>query len=438
MVVYILQNTSVFICIYVNIYQDRSMHVIIIFSLKGCIMKFIVKLKKLCSTDPVLFISGILASFSGFIIHPDLKYLTYIDYRVISILFMLMLIVSGLIKSGLFLIFMKKMISTVHTEKLLSTILVIISFFLSIFITNDVTLITIVPFTILLFNESSYAVPNYFGSHVCLRYRLMRTLIMETISANLGSMLLPIGNPQNLYLYQFFHIPFFEFIKITFPFTLISLIMLIFGTFILIPNDGSIRNAELHRTNMRNQNNITDFRQKVLIFTYLILFIAALLSVSRLFDWRIASAITILVSLIFERSLFRMCNYRLLITFIFFYIFIGNLGRIPEISSFLKCVTSRSPLIVSTAASQIISNVPAAVLFSKFTNNAPQLIIGTNIGGLGTLIASMASLITYQQYSAKMRSVNQKRAMRDYILHFTITNIIFLIILLLTAFIIFK
>lgn len=410
-------------------------------------MKVLKKIKNILTIDPVLTIAGILALISCIFVHPDRTYASYIDFRVLGILCMLMLIVAGLMEAGLFDILMHALLARVHSAKALSLSLILVSFFMSMFLTNDVTLITIVPFTIMTISHTGIAIPNHYGSHTLLRYRLMLTLILETLAANLGSMLLPIGNPQNLYLYNYFSMNLGHFLITMLPFTLLSFLLLIGAVHLFIPNDGTVKKAnEIVATEKKTEKKATkkesgkesekesESKNKThLLLLYAILFVIAVLTVARIVDYKLAFLAVAVITLCVKPRLFKEVNYRLLITFVFFYVLIGNLGRIPAFHDWLVSITKTNPLLISIAASQVISNVPAAVLFSSFTPSADNLLIGVNLGGLGTLIASMASLITYQQYSAEMRSLNRKHAIRDYIIYFTIYSLVFLAALLVLA-----
>ncbi|MCI6914074.1 MAG: citrate transporter [Lachnospiraceae bacterium] len=414
-------------------------------------MKVLKKIKNILTIDPVLTIAGILALISCIFVHPDRTYASYIDFRVLGILCMLMLIVAGLMEAGLFDILMHALLARVHSAKALSLSLILVSFFMSMFLTNDVTLITIVPFTIMTISHTGIAIPNHYGSHTLLRYRLMLTLILETLAANLGSMLLPIGNPQNLYLYNYFSMNLGHFLITMLPFTLLSFLLLIGAVHLFIPNDGTVKKAneivaaekkaekkatkkESGKESGKESEKESESKNKTrLLLLYAILFVIAVLTVARIVDYKLAFLAVAVITLCVKPRLFKEVNYRLLITFVFFYVLIGNLGRIPAFHDWLVSITKTNPLLISVAASQVISNVPAAVLFSSFTPSADNLLIGVNLGGLGTLITSMASLITYQQYSAEMRSLNRKHAIRDYIIYFTNYSLVFLVALLVLA-----
>ena len=243
----------------------------------------------------------------------------------------------------------------------------------------------------------------------------MYTLILMTVSANLGSMLTPIGNPQNLYLYTEYHISLLAFIKLMLPYSTVSLILLIVSVMILNKTDKTIDAAVTEE--------VAAPKPGLPLAIYTILFAVCLLTVSDVVNYVVMLGVVTLVVLIFDRKAFIGVDYGLLFTFIFFFVLIGNLGRIDIIHDTLSRIIEKNVTLTAVLASQFISNVPAAMLLSAFTKKGPSLLIGTNLGGLGTLIASMASLITYKFYNkGKMEG-------EHYLLAFTVINIIFLVLL---------
>ncbi len=288
-------------------------------------------------------------------------------------------------------------------------VLTLLCFFFSMIITNDVALITFVPFTIILFEilgqdeEKKLLIP---------------VVILQTIAANLGSMLTPIGNPQNLYLYGKSGMTFLDFIFLMLPYTVVSLAMLLVSSFTI----GTIKNKNI----IVNLNQNSKNKNICKIIMYVGLFCICILAVLRVISVIIAFAVTLCVVAIFDRKILKKVDYSLLLTFVGFFIFIGNMGRIPMFSSLLQKIISGNEVITAVLTSQVVSNVPSALLLSNFTDNLPALIIGTNIGGLGTLIASMASLISYK-FIVQKKNISTGK----YVLYFTIANIIFLVVLML-------
>ena len=370
-------------------------------------------MRKIISTirnNPILCISGLLALISCFFVLPDLQYLSYINVRVLAILFGLMLIVAALGHIGTFDVLTNKLLSKVKTYRGISLLMSLLSFFLSMFLTNDVSLVTLVPFAIMVLTP--------FGEN----RKLMFTLIIMTVAANLGSMLTPIGNPQNLYLYDNYKIALPEFLLLMIPYSALSLALIVALTFILVK--GSDKLPPLKNTEVKKLSFV-----KLMI--YFALFVLNILTVVGYVHFLISLGVTVAAMLIMDRNSFKKADYNLLATFVFFFILIGNIGRIDAITGALSGLVSSYPVPAAILSSQIISNVPAAMLLSAFTDDGKSLIIGTNLGGLGTLIASMASLITYRFHAKFSKEQKEKTGGKqdNYILNFTIINVVMLVIL---------
>lgn len=357
------------------------------------------KVKKFIKNEIVLIISFVLAVVSAFFVTPSKEYFEYIDFRTLGLLFCLMIVMAGFNKLGILKFIAEKMLLRVKTVSGLSLVLGLICFFSSMVITNDVALITFVPFTITALKLSGKM------------NKLVWIVTIETVAANLGSMLTPIGNPQNLYLFSAFNMSIGDFGSTILPYALFSLILVIISC--LITDKGTV---DTEKTESK-----TDF-SKLHLLIYSALFFIALLTVFRVIPYIITLLITLIVIVLFDRKLILKVDYSLLFTFVFLFIFIGNLGEIKPISDFLKSVVNGNEVIVGVISSQVFSNVPAALLLSKFTENARDLLIGVNLGGLGTLIASMASLISFK-FIAK-----EKVSTGKYILTFTVMNIVFLVL----------
>lgn len=364
------------------------------------------KINYFIKTETVLCIAFIAAVLTMVIIQPSAEYITYIDFRVLSLLFSLMAVVAGFNKTGVFIHLCEKLLKKVHNTRSLCFVLIMLCFFTSMWITNDVALLTFVPFAILLLTMTKQT-----------KY-IIFVIVLQTIAANLGSMLTPVGNPQNLFLYSFYWVPINEFMKITFPYTVFSFLLL---SALVFTVKKEALNFELPQYEPIEKKN-----QKWLIALYSVLFLVCLACVLRLIDYRITLLIVAAVILLFDRSVIMKVDYSLLLTFVCFFVFVGNIGHITIIKDFLVDLMKGRELLLSVVASQGISNVPAAVLFSAFTNDYKSLIIGTNIGGLGTLVASLASLISYKIY-CKSEDAKPSKFLKT----FTIYNIIFLIALLL-------
>lgn len=362
--------------------------------------------------EAVLCIALLLALISAFVTPPDREYTGYIDFRTLAILFCLMSVMAGLQKIGLFRRIAQGLLGRVKSCRSLVLIFMLLCFFFGMLITNDVALITFVPFTftVLEMMEKDQ------------RRKLILPLVaMETIAANLGSMLTPIGNPQNLYLYGRAGISIGGFVLLMLPYALVSLVLLTGWGLV----QGGAGSQGLQLPSGLGQEKTDDSGLSPYpLAVYLALFVLCLLAVAHVLPWQAALGIVLVTVLIMDRKILAKVDYSLLLTFVGFFVFIGNMGRIPAFRAFLQEAVAGREVYAAIAASQIISNVPAALLLSGFTDNYGQLIIGVNLGGLGTLIASMASLISYK-YVAREES-GRKGA---YIGIFTVSNLCFLAVL---------
>ncbi|MDE6025971.1 MAG: anion permease [Lachnospiraceae bacterium] len=351
--------------------------------------------------ETILCISLLLAVISAFFVHPDNEYMDYVDWHTLMLLFSLMAVMAGLQHLGVFRKIGIMLLSHTKNTRQLVLILVFLPYFFSMLITNDVALITFVPFAIIVLKLADR------------KNMLVPIVILQTVAANLGSMLTPMGNPQNLYLYSQSQMSLVAFLTLTFPYTVAAALCLVIVILFF-------KKKNIDMIDMENDSNIS----RLLLFMYLILFFLCLLCVSDIIDVKIVTAIIIIFLLIFEREIFTSIDYSLLGTFIGFFIFIGNMGRLPQFHNFIENLIIGNEVPVSILSSQVLSNVPSALLLSGFTDSWNALIVGTNLGGLGTLIASMASLISYKQIA---RNYPDKRI--SYLIWFTITNIIMLAIL---------
>ena len=332
-------------------------------------------MKTLFKKEPVLTAAALCMILSFFFVPPDISVLTYIDFRVLALLFCLMAVVAGLKKHGLFTFLAQKTLSGEKNRRTLFLLLILLPFFLSMLITNDVALITFVPFAILILELTGQQ-----------KY-LIFIIVFQTVAANLGSMATPVGNPQNLFLYSAFALKPADFFAAVLPYVLISLILLPVCMFFCENQSFTISFPEK-----------MELKEKKNLGCYLILFLLCLMTVFHLLPYGITFGIVFVFLLVTDRKLLRSLDYGLLLTFVCFFIFGGNIGAIPAVKNILASVMESNPLLASAAASQVISNVPAAVLLAGFTENWKALLAGVNIGGLGTPIASLASLISFRLY----------------------------------------
>lgn len=335
----------------------------------------LIKIKKFIAKETVLCIAAACAVLTMFFVPPDKEYLHYIDWRVLCLLLCLMAVVAGMKAIGTFEWLTYQLLHRIHRGRILSVTLVLLPFFCSMFVTNDVALIIFIPFTLMLLDQLG------------CRRSIIPVTVFQTLAANLGSMATPVGNPQNLYLYAFYNMSIGDFFSVTLPLTVISLILLSVTAIPLLPQ--KLPEQALENTPISSTKHL---------LIYLALFILCLLTVFRLVPYLLTTAITVAFLFFTDRKLLKEIDYMLLLTFVCFFTVSENLGRIDLICSFLQQILQKDTLLTAVGTSQIISNVPAAIMLSGFTDQWRQLLAGVNVGGLGTPIASLASLITLKFY----------------------------------------
>lgn len=358
---------------------------------------FIEFLKKEC----VLVIAVTLAILSSFISIPKLS---YIDFKVLILLFNLMVVVAAFKELKVLDSIAIGLLKKCNTYTSISLALVFITFISSMIVTNDVALITFVPLSIVIARKANINV--------------LKIVIFQTLAANLGSSFTPMGNPQNLFIYSFYNLSPIDFFKITLPIVVLAVLFLV----LLVFKDKKM-NLSLDLEDVKIDN-----KRDVYLFGGLFLII--LLSVFHVIDYKVTFLITIVMVLILNKKLFSQVDYSLLITFIGFFIFVGNISTMDVVKNFMEGILNspQSTFLASVLSSQVISNVPATMLLSGFTNHFKELLLGVNIGGMGTLIASLASVISYKIYTSEFGNDN-------YMKSFTFYNILGLIIFVPIAYI---
>lgn len=369
-------------------------------------------MKKFFQNETVFCIATLAAIISMFFVAPSVAYLTYIDFPVLALLLSLMIVVAGFQSVGIFDKILPYLVKKAGNTRTLSALLIFVCFFTSMWITNDVALITFVPFAILILKKIEK--PELF----------IPVIVLQTIAANLGSMCTPIGNPQNLYLYTVSGMDMGSFLGIMMPATIISFVLLSISLLWIKKEkigDLSLTDAiEIEDTHMEGLKTVC----------YGILFVLCLLTVLHIVDYRISLICVLIAALILRPKLILKADYMLLLTFVSFFIFVGNIKNIPFIYEFFSNQVAGKELLFGVLTSQVISNVPAAVLLSGFTDNVGDLLLGANLGGLGTIIASMASLISFKFYVKEKHSSAKK-----YLVIFSVANVLFLMVLLLFTYI---
>ena len=320
---------------------------------------------KFFKKETVFCIATLLAVVSCFFAIPSIS---YINFKTLAILFVMMVVVQFLKAIGVFDTLVGRLVGSVNTVRGLVFVLVFACFFGSILITNDISLLTFVPFAIAALRK------------ITKTGLVIPVVTLQTIAANMGSMINPFGSPHNILVYTASCVSIKSFVVMLIPYWIVSLV---------------------------------------------VIFVACLLLPSERIDKSIAlAAVEVDKRSAFGKT-FKNVDYFLLLTFVAFYILIGNLQHIPEVSNFFESIVHGRELLCSILACQIISNVPGGMMMTGFSNNFKDIIIGVNIGGLGTLIASMANLISYKIFAHEFNSSKGK-----YLFVFTVSNVALLLMLI--------
>ncbi|MBE7057423.1 MAG: citrate transporter [Ruminococcaceae bacterium] len=358
-------------------------------------------IKNFIKTNVVMCIAFLAAIVTMFFVPPDREYLGYFDFKTLTCLFCVLAVVCALKNIRFFYLIAQKIVKCFKNARMSILALVYITFIGSMLIANDMALLTFLPL-------------GYFVLSSTQKEKYMAfTFIMQNIAANLGGMLTPFGNPQNLYLYTKFNIPTMDFMGImVIPFA-VSVLLITVCCFVFVKKDA----LEI--------NPIERKLPPARTIIYLILFALSIAIVFRGIPYGVGLIVIPVVLLFMDWRALKMVDYPLLLTFVFFFVFAGNMSRIDVVRDVFSFLLNKSTLLFSTLSCQVISNVPSAVLLSQFTENYRDLLIGVNIGGVGSLIASLASLITYREYM----SHNPGKS-RHYVFLFSAFNYGFLILLL--------
>lgn len=357
--------------------------------------------------EKVLTIAICIALITCFFVPVDKNYLKYYDYNTLACLFCILTVVVGLKNTNIFVLLSRKLVSLFHTRRAVILTIVLTTFFMDMIVANDMSLITLLPLTYIVLHSTNN--DNY----------LAFTYVLQTIAANMGGMITPYGNPQNLYLYSYYNIPTLEFIKILLVQSLAVLILLIL-CIIFVKNE---------KMEIKDKTLLDIPKMKLII--YIILFFLVILGIFRIIPYQLILILVIIVNIIIDKSVFKKIDYALIATFIAFFTFSGNMARIPAINQMIYNIVNTNTLLSGLISCQFISNVPTAIFLSKFTTDYKNLLIAVNIGSLGTMISSLASLIALKEYL----KYNPKGFIK-YLYTFTIYNTLFLFVLLIITLII--
>ena len=401
-------------------------------------MGLIARIRAFVIKEIVLVVAVVAALISCIFVPFDAAYASYVDWHTLGLLLCLMIVVTGLRFLGVMRLLGQWVVAHTHSQGMLAAALVGLTFLSSMLVTNDVALITFVPFALVVLHAAN------------MKEHLGVVVTLMTIAANLGSMLFPMGNPQNLYLFQVSGMSFIEFVSLMMPYTLASAFLLVVALVFHIrrsknalyegevcqgdiaqqgeaihqrADDGHLKSERLEKTSSLKMLSLLDRIRAIL---YGVLFVVSIAAVVGLVDMPAVLAVVLLATLIMDARTLKRVDYSLLFTFIALFVFVGNMGRLPFIHEAVSCMVGWAPAVVGVLLSQVISNVPAAVLLSGFTDQTQALIVGANLGGLGTLIASMASVISFKLVTA---GGLVKRS--EYLRTFTAYNVAFLAVLVL-------
>ncbi len=350
--------------------------------------------------NTVMTIAMLAAIVTSFIVHPDKEYIGYFDFKTLACLFSVLAVVCALRNIKFFTILARKIVQCFGTVRMTLLALIYITFIGSMLIANDMALLTFLPLGFFVLDSTG------------MRKYMAVTFILQNIAANLGGMLTPFGNPQNLFLYSRFNIPTWDFVRVMFP-SFIVAIVLITVICLFFPNE-----------KMKLEDNDDTKLPLWRTVVYLILFALAIAIVFRTIPYYIGLVVILAAMLFLDRDALKKVDYPLLLTFTCFFVFSGNMGRIDAVRDFFSSFLEIDTLLFSALSCQVISNVPSAILLSQFTENWQSLLVGVNIGGAGTLIASLASLITFSEYQ-----LHNPHGARKYIALFSAFNFGFLVVL---------
>ena len=343
---------------------------------------FAIWLKNLFKKEVMLSVSLLVAVASLFITPPSRELLHDINWRTLATLFMLLSVLEGFKSENIFAPLIKRT-KNLSTMKNLTIFFVFCVFFSSMFVTNDVSLIIFVPLTIILFRaggKEQYILP---------------VLTFENIAAIRGSLLMPFGSPQNLFLYAKSGISTPDFIKMMLPLWIFSAFLLLIFIFLLYKKDLGEK-IEIKELPQNNDDRKLHHKRRIM---YQVLFVIVVASiVTRTHYYPVVLGLVFITLLIGDRKILVKTDYVLLLTFLCFFTFSSSICRHPAISGFLERSVAGHEYIWSILLSQVISNVPASIVLYPFSTNLRALLYGLDSAGLCSLIGSLASVINLRLY----------------------------------------
>lgn len=369
--------------------------------------QIITKVGKFFKTNFIFSVVVLMAIVSMIFVPPDADYAGYFEWSTIATIFLILLVVAGLININFFETVARWIVKKFKNSRSIIMCMIFLTYVSAIFNANDMSLLTLLPL--------SYIVLKYTNN---LKYCAF-TFIMQNIASNLGGMLVPIGNPQNLYIYAYYNISILEFLKIMILPTLVAFVLIV-AVCMFVKKDP-----------IQFEDNYQKTINKKILWIMLALFVVVLLSIFRVVPWWIALIVVTIAMIFVDRKAFLGVDYTIPLTFVLFFIFSGNMSRIPTITNFLTKIIDKYTYFTAYLSCQVISNVPTAILLSKFTNNYPALLVSVNVASLGIIFSSLSGIIALKEYIKVSNKENfpKKRGAWWYILLDTIFNVVGAIIL---------
>ena len=358
-------------------------------------------------TNIIFTIILIFAIVSCFFVPIDREYLGYFDWSTIATIFMILLVVAGLTQINFFESVARFIVKKFKNTRSIIMCMIFLTYLSAIFNANDMSLLTLLPL--------SYIVLKYTNN---LKYCAF-TFIMQNIASNLGGMIVPIGNPQNLYIYSYYHLSFWEFIKIMALPTLFALVLIVAVCMFV------------KKEPLEFKDDYSEKVDKRVLWVFLALFVVVLLAVFRVVPWWVSLIVVSAVALVVKPKAYLGVDYTIPLTFVIFFIFSGNIARIPAITNFLVSVIDKHVFLTAYLGCQVISNVPTSILLSKFTKNHAELLVSVNVASLGIIFSSLSGIIALKEYVkvAKKENFDKKHGTWYYIGMDTLFNIVGAIIL---------
>ncbi len=383
----------------------------------------------------MLAAAAVVAAASMLVVPPDGDYLGYFDWKTIGCLFCVLAVASAFRRVGAFDRIARMAIARNGQPRTLALVIVLVTAAFSMLFTNDVALVIMLPLVAAVLVELGQVrlVPAVFA--------------LQTLAANLCGMVTPFGNPQNLYLYSYYHLGLGEFLNaMALPF-LVSLAAIVAVTWAITGKAGKTGKAGAESAGSdraeAEEAVAEPARRRALampldkrrLIVYGFLFVITLLAVFRVIAFLAAVIMVAVILAAVDRKALAEVDYALLVTFLCFFVFAGNMARIPALGDALGSLMSEWGLLVSALTSQMISNVPAAVVLSHFTEAWQPLLVGVNIGGAGTFVGSLASLIAIRYFALSRKVFPRLRTseaptMGRFLLLFGAMNIAFFVVLL--------